>query len=288
MTRLFFALFLFASAVAAAGAATGDSVTLQRIADSGQMTVGYVPDAPPMSFRDEDGKVKGYSIDLCKQIAKEVGRTLGVGKVKLVYVPLVAPEERLRAVETGKVDIECGATTVTLSRRERVDFTLMTYITGGTVLSLKKAPIGTTAGLAGKRIAVIEGTTTETAVRDFLDANGFEHKLRIIETHNEGVRLLREGAIDAYASDRTMLIGLALQSAEAENYALAADVFSFEPYAMMIARGDSRFRLAADRALASLYRTARIRRLYHDWFGRHNEPLSPLVEAMYEFQAVAD
>ena len=57
---------------------------------------------------------------------------------------------------------------------------------------------------------------------------------------------------------------------------------------MMVPRGDTEFRLIADKALASLFRTAKIRRLYHEWFGRYGEPLSPIVEAMYQFQAVGE
>lgn len=281
-------LALIVCAALAVGASARDSVTLQRIAKTGKMTVGYVPDAPPMSFRDDDGTVKGYSIELCKRVAQEVGRQLGVESLKIVYVPLIAPEERLAAVESGRVDIECGATTVTLSRRQRVDFSLMTFITGGTVLSRKDNPVPRAVALAGKRVAVIKGTTTETALKDFLDANDLEHKIRYVPTHEDGVRQLREGAVDAYASDRAMLIGLALRSADADKFTLATDVFSFEPYGLMVMRGDTRFRLAVDRALAGLYRSARIRRLYQDWFGRYGEPLSPLVEAMYEFQAVSD
>jgi glutamate/aspartate transport system substrate-binding protein len=57
---------------------------------------------------------------------------------------------------------------------------------------------------------------------------------------------------------------------------------------MMLRRGDSEFRLVVDRALANIYRGARIRRLYQDWFGRYGEPLTPILEAMYEFQAVKE
>ena len=82
--------------------------------------------------------------------------------------------------------------------------------------------------------------------------------------------------------------GQVLRSPNAASYTISSDVFSFEPHALMLTRGDTDFRLVVDRALASLYRTARIRRIYHDWFGRYGEPLTPIVEAMYEFQAVGD
>jgi ABC-type amino acid transport substrate-binding protein len=100
------------------------------------------------------------------------------------------------------------------------------------------------------------------------------------------MELLDAGKVDGYATDRAMLVGQVMQSANAASYAMSSDVFSFEPHALMLKRGDTDFRLLVDRALASLYRTARIRRIYHDWIGRYGEPLSPLVEAVYEFQAV--
>ncbi len=281
-------LVLCLSPLAHAAAAQDGSPTLERIAETGEFRIGFVPDAPPMSFLDANGNAVGYSIDLCRQIGSSIRNLLGLEKIDLTFTPLVSMEERLSAVEEARVDIECGATTVTLSRRERVDFTLMTFITGGAVLSRNARPINTMNDIGGKRIAVISGTTTEDALRSFMQVNEIKMNLEMIQTHDQGMELLRARRVDGYASDRAMLIGQVFRSADADDYALTQSVFSFEPYSLMIRRGDTAFRLAADRALASLYRTARIRRLYHNWFGRYGEPLSPIVQAMYEFQAVGE
>ena len=156
------------------------------------------------------------------------------------------------------------------------------------MLSKSKAPIATTANVDGKTIAVIKGTTTEQALRDFRTVNDFTVKIEYIATHEDGIHALDEGTVDGYASDRTMLIGQALRSDDAANYTIARDVFSFEPYALMVPRGDTEFRLVVDRALASIYRGAAIQRLYHDWFGRQGQPMTPVLKAMYEFQGVTD
>ena len=113
-------------------------------------------------------------------------------------------------------------------------------------------------------------------------------KLRIIETHEQGMTLLQDGKVDGYATDRTMLIGQVHLTPNVADFVITRDAFSFEPYALVTRRGDTDFRLLADRALANLYRGARIRRIYHDWFGRYGESLSPIVEAVYEFQAVTE
>lgn len=263
--------------------------TLQRVAETGQFRIGFVPDAPPLSFLDSNGNAAGYSIDLCRHIASTVRNELGLEKIDITYTPLVSMEQRLSAIENGEVDIECGATTVTLSRRERVDFTLMTFITGSAVLSRKANPLGGIDDLDGATIAVLSGTTTEDVMRKVIEVNEIDVDLELIDSHDEGMELLNSGKVAGYASDRAMLIGQVFRNANAQNdYAMSRSPLSFEPYAMMLPRGDTEFRLVADRALAALFRSARIRRLYHNWFGRYGEPLSPIVEAMYQFQAVGD
>jgi len=272
-----------------AGTAIADSPTLARIAETGEFRIGYVPDAPPLSFSEEGGEVVGYSIDLCRHIASAIRFELGLEKLDVTFTPLVSIEDRISAIENGDVDIECGSTTVTLSRRERVDFTLMTFITGSAVLSRKDNPIGTIDDIDKKRIAVAAGTTTEDVLRRLVEVNDFQVKLTPVDGRMKGMELLNKGKVDGFASDRAVLIGQVFRNANVANdYMMTRSALSFEPYAFMVKRGDGEFRLTADRALASLFRTARIRRIYQNWFGRYGEPLSPIVEAMYQFQAVGE
>ncbi len=56
----------------------------------------------------------------------------------------------------------------------------------------------------------------------------------------------------------------------------------------MVRKDDSAFRLVADRALAGVYRSARIQRLYRDWFGRYGIAQSPVLRAMYQFQSLQE
>ena len=259
--------------------------TLARVAASQRFVIGYVPDAAPLSFRDEAGQPAGYSIELCRVIADAVKRRLGLDELTVDYVPLVKPGERIDAVVSGRVDIECGASTITLDRREKVDFTLITLITGASSLSLAKAGINSNAELNGKTVAVAGDTTTESALEEFLAANEFTAEIVITETHAAGLALLDQGEVDAYVSDQTILLGHIIAAADPSNYRLAPDVFSFEPYGFMVRKDDSAFRLVADRALAGVFRTPRIQRLYQTWFGRYGIPQSRVLKAMYEAQS---
>ena len=138
--------------------------TLESIAKRGEFRIGYRTDARPLSF-EQGGQPAGYSVDICRRIAVGVREHLKLPDMKVTYVK-VTSDNRIDAVAGGDVDIECGATTITLGRQERVDFTLMTFVTGGTILSMQKNRIASMGDLAGKRVAVIRGTTTEQALRN--------------------------------------------------------------------------------------------------------------------------
>jgi ABC-type amino acid transport substrate-binding protein len=109
--------------------------TMKQVNDAKRFVIGYTPDAAPLSFENDSGEAVGYSVELCRRIAAAVKRELGLDQMQIDYAPLVSPQDRMDAVINGDVDIECGASTVTLSRRAKVDFTLMTLVTGASVLA---------------------------------------------------------------------------------------------------------------------------------------------------------
>ena len=152
-----------------AGPALGQNLdgTLKKIKTSGTLTIGYRESSPPFSFMGPDKRPVGYSIDLCMHVAGVIQKQLGLANLKLAWVP-VTSENRIDMVAQGKVDIECGTTTASLSRQERVDFSLMTFVDGGGLLTTPAANLRGPADLAGKRIAVIPGTTTEKSLAEYL------------------------------------------------------------------------------------------------------------------------
>ena len=86
--------------------AVADSPTLERIAESGQFRIGYVPDSPPLSFENSQGQVVGYSIDLCRHIASAIRVKLGLENLDIRYRPLRSMQDRIAAIENGDVDLE--------------------------------------------------------------------------------------------------------------------------------------------------------------------------------------
>ena len=180
----------------------------------------------------------------------------------------------------SKIDLVCGTTTATLSRQERVDFSLMTFVDGGGLLTKADLDLRGVGDLAGKRIAVIPGTTTEAALAKFLKAEFVTAELVRVKDPIEGVAAIEKGTAHAFASDRGILIGIAVTSKDPMRFRLASVLFSYEPYGFMLRRNDGAFRLAVNKALAQLYRSADVTAIYDRWFGGFGKP-TPALQAMY-------
>ena len=252
--------------------------TLKTIKSTSTLNLGYLESAPPFSFTGPDKKPVGYSIDLCTRVAGAIQKQLDVN-LKLNWV-VVTPENRMTMVEQGKIDIECGTTTASLSRQERVDFSLMTFVDGGSLLIRFDSPLRNLSELAGKSVAVIPGTTTQTALAKYLKEEFVSIQEVPVKDHIEGRTALENKTVEAYASDSGILVGLALTAKDPKLFNLAEGRFSYEPYGFMMRRNDPAFRLAVNRALAALYRSGEILPIYDRWFGSLGKPGDAIV-AMY-------
>jgi ABC-type amino acid transport substrate-binding protein len=274
MSKLMLALF---GLLLAFGTQAQTADTLKKIRDSKTITLGYRTDSPPFSFAGPDGQPAGYTVDLCKRVAASIERTLG-GSLALKWVP-VTSANRFDQVTSGAVDLECGNTTVTLGRQERVDFSNMTFVDGGAVLVLAESKLGRLSDLAGKTVGVKPGTTTETSLKAALKEKLIDARVVNVKDEAEAMAALNEKRIDGYAADRVVLVGSVVLARSDVKYTLLQDDFSFEPYALMMRR-DPAFRLAVNRGLVQVYRSGAIKEIFDRWLAPLGKP-GPLLAAMF-------
>jgi ABC-type amino acid transport substrate-binding protein len=271
---------------ASTGGGAAPATTLDKIRASKTILLGYRDSSVPFSFVDQNKQPAGYSVDLCKAVVEDLRREMKLPDLEAKWVP-VTVETRTSAVMAGTIDLECGSTTNTLGRQEQVDFSLTTFITGASLLAVSGTEVGSELG--GIRIAVIPGTTTETIIRDGLTRGGSASRAQIVavKDHADGLAALINKTADVYASDRAILIGLALGSPDPRRFALLDRYLSYEPYALMLRRGDPAFRLSVNRALARLYRSGDVLKVYERWFGQWG-PASPLTVGMYAIEGLPE
>ena len=284
MTKL--TALLFALSVAAAAPAAEQGGTLNKIRKAGAITMGYVEGSAPFSFRGDAGEPQGYSVDLCRAVASGIREQLGLKSLETRWVALTI-QNRLEAVKSRKVDIECSTTTWTLTRQADVDFSLITFVDGGSVLTRADTEAGRISDFGGKRIAVITGTTTDKVLRATLARRGIKAEVVNVTTREAGLKLLESRKVDGFASDRIVLIGVVLTAQTKGAYKLLDEDFSVEPYALAMPRGDADFRLAVNRVLARLYRSGDIDKIYGQWLGKLGPP-SLLLSAAFFVQGIPE
>jgi glutamate/aspartate transport system substrate-binding protein len=269
-----------------AAPAMAQTGTLEKVRKTGVITLGYIAGGAPFSSKDANGQPQGYSVDLCREIASGIRSQLKLGNLETRWVELTI-QNRLEAVSKGQVDIECSTTTWTLSRQALVDFSLITFVDGGSILTRAETEAGRITDFNGKRIAVITGTTTEKVLRQSLAARSIKAEVVAVKTREAGLQLLDGRKVDGFASDRMALIGVVLGTPTQGVFKLLDEDFSVEPYAFALPRGDADYRLAVNRTLARLYRTGEIGRIYDRWLGRIGPP-SVLLSATYFIQSLSE
>jgi ABC-type amino acid transport substrate-binding protein len=238
---------------------------LKKIQETATIKIAYRSDSPPFSFVDPQGKPAGYTIDLCVRAAKSIERQLGLSALGIQWVA-VSAQTRFDAVMSGAADLECGSTTVSLSRMKLVDFSSFVYAESTGVLVNAGAGLFSFNDLAGKKIGVVPGSTNAQAIRDQLDRRKLDAKLVSFAERDAGVAALGRGELDGFASDKLVLLALA-QAASLPNLTMLPEDLSFEPFAIMLPRGDWELRLAVNTTLARLFRSGEILELYGKYFG---------------------
>jgi polar amino acid transport system substrate-binding protein/glutamate/aspartate transport system substrate-binding protein len=217
-------------------------------------------------------------------VAKELKESLKLDKLEVTYVE-VGATDRLKAIVDGKADLLCEATTVTLSRLNQVDFSLGTFVTGGSLLYRVDGP-STFEQLAGKKVGVLAGTTTEANLETALKKAGINADVVEVADHESGIDKLGKGEIEAYFADRAILVYLYLNSPVRDQLKLAAVTLSLEPYALALPKGDRPFRVAVDTALARFYRAGGGEALFKASFPGAEMP--DIIHALYVLNSLPE
>jgi polar amino acid transport system substrate-binding protein len=286
ITRLVITLLAFAM-LPLAQAVSASLTTSDRVRDTNKLVLGYRTDAQPFSYRDTSGAPAGYSVTLCQKIADQVKVEFGLPKLAVEWVP-VTLAERINAVAQGKIDLMCGADSVTLARRQDVAFSIPIFRSGiGAVLRANApAPLREILSegqppphpvwraspartiLEKKTFSVVAGTASETWLAGRLSEFQLDATIVPVATYEAGLQRVLDGGSDVFFGDRPILLVTAKRSPAAEDLIVLDRLFTYEPVALVLARGDDDLRLVVDRTLSRLFRSKDFADLYANWFGR--------------------
>ena len=239
---------------------------LKKIHETKTISIAYRTDAMPFSFEEANKQPSGYMVDLCRRVVGVIERQIGVAPLQVKWVP-VTVQNRFSTISSGQADMECGATSVTLGRMKEVGFSSLTFVDGTGLLIRASTAGNTLSDLANKKIGVIAGTSNERALAEAMTAKVVTATVVPVKSRDEGLAQLEAGSIDAFAGDRVLLIGLAGKAKDPKSLALLGEALSYEPYAIVLPRGDWAMRQAVDAALAQIFKSAALPEIYMRWFG---------------------
>ena len=280
------ALTLLASIVtpALAQAPAPAQGTLERINQSGTLTIGTRTGSPPFAYVNAKNEWVGFSIDLVEElvkpaIEKKLGKTIKVEKKEST------PPTRIPLLTSNAVDLIAGTMTDTRTRRDSVDFSITFFVTGAQFLVKKGSKIRGIKDIDGKRIAAQQGSTNARIIRE----KAPKAQLREFPDQPAAFQALLQGQVDAYTNDGIQLAGLKAKAANPGQWDIVGDFFSYEPYGMAMRKNDADFRNVVNGGLMDGIESGKYFEIYDKWFGPKGElpyPMSAGVRTFMLYQAV--
>jgi ABC-type amino acid transport substrate-binding protein len=272
-----------------APAAKPASSTLDRIRTTGSLKLGFRIDAQPFSYRDEEGKTTGYSVELCQSVAEAVKSELKLPGLKVEWVP-VTVDEQLRAVQQNEIDVMCAAQTVTLERRKQVSFSAPIFPGGVGVVIRSDAPLRLKNTLSGpgtayrgnwrlaalqvlqtQTFAMVAGTTADQWVKERRNTLQVDFRVSPVPSYAAGIQAVVDRQVNALFGERAILLDAVRRHPSSRSLTVLDRQFTFEPLALAIRRGDEDFRLLVDRSLSHFYASPGFGNMYTQWFGEPDE-----------------
>jgi ABC-type amino acid transport substrate-binding protein len=250
---------------------------LGKINRTGVLTAGTRGASIPFAFINEKNELIGFCLDLLEAIRARLERKLA--KRIRIEPREVTPETRVQLVANRTIEVECGSTTYTRSRDERVDFSINFFFTGSQLLVRKGSGIKSLADVAGKHVGAALGTTNEKALR----AAQPRADVVTFPDHAAGFLALEQGKIVAYAGDGILLAGLAAKAKIPTDYEVVGDFFSKEPYACMVPENDSKWRDFVNHTFMELIDNGKLFELYDKWFGERGVVPYPMSDRVRNF-----
>lgn len=254
---------LFAAIAPAAMPAAAD--TLQKIADSGRITLAYRESSVPFSYLGGPKQPIGFGVDIYAHVLEAVRRATGRRDITVRYLA-VTSQNRIPLVANGTVDLECGSTSNTASRAQTVAFAVNYFYTGPRLLVKEGAGVRSFDDLAGKPVAVTTGTTTMKLLRKLNLERQSGMQIIAGRDHVDSFLLVDAGRAVAFAMDDILLYGQILNAKRPAEWRVVGEPLHLEPYACMLRKDDPAFKRVVDEAIVGLMQSGEFERLYAKWF----------------------
>ncbi|WP_462323406.1 ABC transporter substrate-binding protein [Desulfoplanes sp.] len=245
--------------------ASANAGNIDKIKERGTLIAGVKDAVVPFGFVDGDtNQLVGFDVDICRAIAKKLG-------VDLKLKP-VTSATRIPMLTQGSVDVAAATMTHKFARDDSIDFSITYFMDGQKILVKKDSGIKSVADLAGKKVGTAKGSTSEKNIKEAQP----DCRVLSFEGYPQAFLALRQGKVAAVTTDSTILLGLKNSAPNPDDYVIAGDFISAEPYGLGLPENDSDFRDLVNRTLVDLWNSGEYLNIYKKWFGPDSKYYLPL------------
>jgi glutamate/aspartate transport system substrate-binding protein len=261
-------------ALAVTNQAYADSASrLDRIKETGTISVGYPTTSLPFAYLDNTHQPVGYSVEICQRIAASLKSSLGLADLKIRYVP-VTSATRLPLLSNGTIDLECGNTTNTVERHKLVSFAPTTYVAKVVLMARKDSglDVNKPAAFSGKTVTSLAGGLDLQVIQQISTQQNLNISVLAVNDAAASFVAVKTGRAMAVSTDDGLAYGLIATSGQPQDYVVGTKAMLLAPYGIVEPKDDPRFKQAVDGAVLDLMKSKQIYALYDKWF---NAPVPP-------------
>lgn len=246
---------------------------LDKIRETGAITLGFPDASPPFGFLDGDGKPVGYSLEICEHVAAKLQAALGLKQLDIRRTPVMSAT-RIPLINNGTIDLECGTASNLPERHKLVSFAPTTFIAQVVLVARKETPVDVDdlASFRGKSISAQAGGETQRVVirqsnRDKLDIQVVPGK-----DTAETFLLLETGRVAGSANDDALAHATVAGAKQPRDFKIGTKGLEFAPYGILEPKDDPAFKAAVDKAVVELIQDGTVAGLYRKYF---ESPIPP-------------
>lgn len=282
-----FAVMLLAANLAGLGTASADDLgpTLQRIKDSGAITVGYRENSIPMSYTDGQQPL-GLAVDLCALVTDKIKQKLGLTELKVNYQP-DGQAEAASLLKTGAIAIDCAATPVNAGPAAEVGLSDPVFVSelkwmvprrlrvereGRRGMIFQTISPGSTDDLKGSPVVFTKGAGVTSLVLTISSVRSLGLSIMEGKDNAESFKLVETGKASAFLADDVLLISLKANAKNPDAFGFLSDAYPGASYAFMLGRDDKQFKGLVDSAISEVMKSGEYGKLYTKWF---ESPIPP-------------
>jgi general L-amino acid transport system substrate-binding protein len=220
-------------------ASSAQAATLDSVRQKGFVACGVNVGLGGFSMPDSKGVWRGLDVDVCRAVAAAVFGDAD----KVRYVPTTGTS-RFAALQSGEVDILSRNTTFTFVRDVTIGLrmVLVNFYDGQGFLVRKDAKIAHLPDLAGGTICMLQGSTHELNLADWMKQHSIEFKIVLLDTTDVLIKTLLSGRCDAASSDSSNLASIrGAGLPNPDDFVILPDRISKEPLGPMVRRADDQW-----------------------------------------------